>query len=57
MDGIQLCSNQMLCSNTEGGFDCHCPTGTTLVDGLCNDSKFVVPSLCFKRPYADLYPL
>ena len=41
MDGIQLCSNQMICSNTEGSFACQCPTGTILIDGVCNESKFV----------------
>ena len=41
MDGIQLCSNQMVCINTEGSFTCRCPSGTTLIDGVCSESKFI----------------
>ena len=40
MDGTQLCSNQMICSNTEGSFACLCPSGTTPMNGVCIESKY-----------------
>ena len=39
LSGVNLCSDQLICSNTNGHYACLCPTGTELAGGVCQESK------------------
>ena len=35
LSGSLPCPEGEICQNTDGGYDCHCPTGTMRNEGVC----------------------
>ena len=44
-NNTDLCTPPMICSNTDGGFECLCPAGTEAAGGTCIPIGTVLVSL------------